>query len=451
MRRCHLSAQRLEIVYAMGQLGVGCALVPGAIYDHAGPALTAIYAFILTAGANIGLQRLVQFDGCGGVVQLALLYMAMQNGSVALYQAGLFSNIRSAQPGWQGTVAGIVAAGYGLSAAFWSTCFEQVFAHRLRVYFLATAIVFSSTGLFAAVSLGRLMRPCGHKSQTYGRLHDDFAGTAVAVGKPQPQSHDDVQESVVSCAAVEKQVDVPKCALGQILRCSEFWVFVVTFATVQAVGSGIFIANLALMGGSLGMSEGRRAKLVVMVSYCNCGGRILAGFLLDFGEARGLPRAAQAIWTAGCMALVVGILCFMPEASVAWLLIPSFAVVGIAYGANWAIMPSFMAARFGNENCGCCFNIAASVMSLTVLLTSYSVGILYDAILAQQTSAEGAAAEKDGVFELCKGMNCWRWAYLLGLGLSIIGLVAACWGAHRALAQLHEAEAQVGSSNASCH
>ena len=107
-------------MYALGQLGVGCGLVPGAIYDNYGPRLTAAYALLFTTIGNLGLQTMLHVDDCGGAL-LGFLYMLLQNGSAALYQVGLFSCIRSATPASQGTVGGIVAAGYGLSAAFWLT------------------------------------------------------------------------------------------------------------------------------------------------------------------------------------------------------------------------------------------------------------------------------------------------------------------------------------------
>merc|ERR1711924_434481 len=125
---------------------------------------------------------------------------------------------------------------------------------------------------------------------------------------------------------------------------------------------------------------------------------------------------------------------FASEDALSRLLTGSLVLVGSAYGANWAIMPSVMASRFGSENVGCCFNITASLMSVTVLLTAFAGGVLYDDAAVGHTSADGASsasAHKDGPL-LCKGASCWRSAYSLGIFLSTAGLLGASIGAHRA-------------------
>merc|ERR1711939_1239141 len=104
-----------------------------------------------------------------------------------------------------------------------------------------------------------------------------------------------------------------------------------------------------------------------------------------------MPRAAHAVLTSGVILFVCGVLRFAPEEALPRLFPPALVLIGLAYGANWAIMPSFLAARFGSENVGCCFNITASLMSLSVLLASYAVGGLYDTAAANQASTEGGA------------------------------------------------------------
>eukprot|EP00411_Alexandrium_monilatum_P080416 CAMPEP_0175624256 /NCGR_PEP_ID=MMETSP0096-20121207/69860_1 /TAXON_ID=311494 /ORGANISM="Alexandrium monilatum, Strain CCMP3105" /LENGTH=42 /DNA_ID= /DNA_START= /DNA_END= /DNA_ORIENTATION= len=40
----------------------------------------------------------LRLQDCGGLAYLAMFYFALQNGSVAIYQVGLFSNLRAAPP-----------------------------------------------------------------------------------------------------------------------------------------------------------------------------------------------------------------------------------------------------------------------------------------------------------------------------------------------------------------
>lgn len=99
-------------------------------------------------------------------------------------------------------------------------------------------------------------------------------------------------------------------------------------------------------------------------------------------------------------------------------LLPALAVTAAAYGANWAIMPSFIAKRFQGAHVGVMFNIHSGHIALTVLLTSYVVGGLYDVEAARQ-----------GEDAFCHGAVCWRSSFGLGAGLQalalLVGLVLA--------------------------
>merc|ERR1711933_311313 len=128
------------------------------------------------------------------------------------------------------------------------------------------------------------------------------------------------------------------------------------FALLQAVGSGIFIANVSLIGASLGVAESSRLRLTKTVSYANCAGRSAVGFLMDFFEPRGVPRSAHTMGTSFLLVLVAASLSFLPEQLLETVLAPCLQVVGLAYGANWAIMPSFLKTWFGDEHLGIIFN-----------------------------------------------------------------------------------------------
>lgn len=209
-----------------------------------------------------------------------------------------------------------------------------------------------------------------------------------------------------------------EATIGSILLSFEFGLFLATFALLQAVGSGVFIANLSLMLASLGVDQSQRLLFVRMVSYCNCGGRLACGALMDFFEPRGIPRAAFTVGTAALLLAAALVLRLSAEA----LLFPCLISVGIAYGGNWAIMPSFIAARFGTARMGVCFNLMSATMSVVVLLVSSTVGRLYDVVWERQV----AAGSEPGEGGLCRGAACWHGAYALAMGLGAAGLATAC-------------------------
>ncbi|CAJ1371942.1 unnamed protein product [Effrenium voratum] len=408
MSHCGLSAQQLDVVYAAGQAGVGLGIIPGTLYDLRGPAGTSLYGAVFTAAGNLGMSLMLQRDGCGGVSTLALWYFLVQQGSVAIFQAGLFSNIAQAPPKMQGLVTGIVSSGYGLSAAFVTLLFSMFGDDDLDRYFKGTGLIFSFTGL-AAAALMPLLHSKAHPA-AYGRLEEaskDEAGHR----SPQPTLYGRQDEDSPAPAKLPKSAPMTR---SEILCRADFWLFLLSFVLLQAIGSGLYIANLSLMGDSFGISADSRATYVRAVSYCNCLGRIGSGLAMDALEMRGVHRSDHILITA-CGVIVASLaLLLLPEEALASALLPALGLTAAAYGANWAIMPSYIAKRFQGSHVGMMFNIHSGHIALAVLLTSYAVGGLYDAQAAEQ--GQGA---------FCRGGVCWRTSFGLAAGTEIFALAVA--------------------------
>jgi len=431
MSQCALSAQQLDMVYAAGQLGVGLGITSGIIYDRIGPGAVCCWALVLLLLGNFGLSMSLEADDCGGEATLVMLYFVLQHGSTGLYQAGLFSNIRMTPASSQGAVAGAVAAGYGLSAAFWTTAYKHAFGRNLARFFKGTGVIFGATALIGLFAIPFLFRSAG-PALAYGRLEEE---TEVRTKASPVASEDSVTQiigkpSADSTVAKKTRRSLPPRllpakdtqSLRDIVCQPEFWLFVGAFSLLQAVGSGVFIANLSLMAQSLGIPEETRLSYVRTVSYCNCGGRLLAGYIMDVCEARGIPRGVHPVWTGSILACVAASMWLLPEHVIPGLILPALIAVGVAYGANWAILPSFVSSRFGTTNVGVCFNLNTSLMSCMVFMASVTAGSLYDAE-AKVTQQPPSRAATTGSF--CAGVRCWRGAYFLGFCLSCAGLTCA--------------------------
>ncbi|CAE8610579.1 unnamed protein product, partial [Polarella glacialis] len=426
MKLCQLSARKLDAVYAAGQLGAGVGIIPGAIYDHRGPVATSLYGLVLTVLGNLGLAWALREESCGGVYILAFSYWMLQNGSVALYQVGLFSNMRAASATSQGMVTGIVCSGFGLSAAFWTLLYADVFGENLDRYFKGTAIVFGATAAFAAVALPRLLtREPGVKP--YGRLDEDGSESPAASSPDTVTYGRQVASSSQSKAPCCDQLsDQPASSpsLRQILCNLDLWLFLAVFCLLQGVGSGLFIANLSLIATSLEIPASSRLRYVRLVSYCNFGGRLVTGFLMDFWEPRGVQRSDHLLWTSSGLILISGGLFLAPEAALPHVLLPALLVIAFCYGSNWAIMPSFLESRFHGAHVGVTFNLNTGGLGLAVLGVSYVVGSLHDAAATLQSPAAGSPSLPDES-GFCLGASCWRNAFQLGGLAAILGLAGA--------------------------
>lgn len=407
MSHCSLSAQHLDVIYAAGQAGVGLGIIPGTLYDLRGPVGACLYGAIFTAAGNFCMALMLQKDGCAGVSTLAFWYFLVQQGSVAIFQAGLFSNIAHAPPKLQGVITGIVSSGYGLSAAFVTLLFS-LFGDDLERYFKGTGLLFCITALGAAILMPFLhMRS---RSTKYGRLPEVTPKDEAGIYPP-PTKYGQQDPDEPAAAGTPSSKSTPHMSRKDILCRFDFWLFLLSFVLLQSIGSGLYIANLSLIGDSLGISADSRPTYVRAVSYCNCLGRLGIGFAMDALEVRGVHRSDHILITAFGVLLASSALLFLPEEVMPHALLPALAVTAAAYGANWAIMPSFIAKRFQGAHVGVMFNIHSGHIALTVLLTSYVVGGLYDVEAARQ-----------GEDAFCHGAVCWRSSFGLGAGLQALAL-----------------------------
>eukprot|EP00392_Amoebophrya_sp_AT5.2_P003710 g3715.t1 len=130
-----------------------------------------------------------------------------------------------------------------------------------------------------------------------------------------------------------------------------FWFVAAQFALLQGVASGFFLAN----GDRLGeVYEWREdiGHLLQAQSLVNSAARIFFGFAMDLGM-----RSSYHIEFARHLLLTMGA-CFLSLQCCEGHPLLAFALLGIGFGGNWAILPAVITSWYGRANVAVGFNVA---------------------------------------------------------------------------------------------
>ncbi|CAD7932494.1 unnamed protein product [Amoebophrya sp. A25] len=309
-------------------------------------------------------------------MKMAFFYFLIQHGSVTLYQNGLYTGLLLAKR--VGLTTGILAAGYGLSAAVYNFVYASLLESSVHSFIYWTGILWVFTGIAGAIIL-QVEEDTGEITRQSAALP---AVDRPPVGRKYHQVSDpaDDQKQVSTAEEQSDEIDEdhsdtqPPFAGGykEVMQTRTFWAVFVQFILTQCVGSGVFIANLKLLCGSYGYSDKRRDSVVTLVSLFNAGGRLGAGFCLDLLQKKIRPErpmilSAVLMGLASYFALVQG------QGSELWLW-----AVGLSYGCNWCVLPAFSVRTFGKENMVFGFAFPVFCMSIAVKLMSHEAGSHYD-------------------------------------------------------------------------
>lgn len=219
--------------------------------------------------------------------------------------------------------------------------------------------------------------------------------------------------------------------LPQALSTVSFWLLYVSMT--GASGSGLTaMNNLAQYGRSLGHGQGDVATAVSLMSIWNFAGRVGGAYLSEhFLLERTMPRPTFMCLTQALMA--AGHLVFA-AASPSSLLLGS-TIIGLAYGAQWGLMPAVASEVFGLRRFGLIYNVLTATNPTGSFLLSVNVaGRLYDMEaerqaserLAQGLSLAGAPSPApalpllDADAALCLGPQCFRSTFFILAGASLM-------------------------------
>lgn len=152
MDQCKWKAREVDVLYSAGQFGVGLGFIPGFIFNQYGVKWSSLYACMLLIVGTFMFTRDLRAPLCGDNASLsAIWYFMIQHGGVTMYQNGLFTALSLTSK--VGLTAGVISAGYGISAAIFNLVYVYMVQKALIPYFIATGILWTITALLGTVIL----------------------------------------------------------------------------------------------------------------------------------------------------------------------------------------------------------------------------------------------------------------------------------------------------------
>lgn len=203
--------------------------------------------------------------------------------------------------------------------------------------------------------------------------------------------------------------------MRQALVKADLWLLF--FGLVCGAGSGLMVIdNLGQISQSLGYKDPH--IFVALISIWNFLGRLGGGYVSEvIARGHALPRpilivGAQAITTIGHASLAVGMQGSLYAGSL---------LVGLGYGAHWAIVPATASELFGLKNFGMLYNFLAMANPTGSLIFSGLIaGTLYDWEAQKQ---HGGVAPRNGEALRCEGPVCFRLTLFIMTGMCMLGAV----------------------------
>ncbi|KAE8123865.1 hypothetical protein FH972_018786 [Carpinus fangiana] len=213
--------------------------------------------------------------------------------------------------------------------------------------------------------------------------------------------------------------------LMQALRKADFWL--IFFSLVLASGSGLtVIDNMGQICKSLGYND--TSIYVSMISIFNFLGRVGGGYFSEivirkFSYPRPVVMAVvQVIMAIGLFYYTMG---WPGEIYVVTLLI------GLGYGAHWAIVPAAASELFGLKSFGALYNFLTLASPAGSLIFSGVIASgIYD-YYAEKQAAMLAVPLKDDDSLTCEGSICYSITFGILSGLCIVATALSLIVVHR--------------------
>jgi MFS family permease len=349
---------------------------------------------------------------------------------------------------------GIVAAGYGLSSSLVGISYSKV---GIDHFFLLWAVLVAIVNILGAMILpgGQSHHNQDHRhDHHYHRVEDDMRkllrkssssfddeGSCSSTTDEEialqplhhnnPENDQDIQHlpltyqysgpAIFQNKQLQNQQHNPQChrlsasykeelwileqtSHWQSWKTSDFWLLFVAFC--GCTGCGLFIINnVSTMVQSLGGTDRLAGRLVILLSLCNCLGRIGMGILADRAPSKlGLFTLSSAVMAVGMLLSALAsdqyaLLC----------LVGTVAVVACSYGGTWVLIVGLLADWFGQDHFGKNYGLMAMGPALS--------GMTFNAMSAWQYSTVAEGEVHHGVVSsssgLCLGTGCYHGTFVL--------------------------------------
>jgi MFS family permease len=331
------SASELSLPYSIACLVFCLIMVPaGRMQDKLGPRLVATIGGVLV-GAGMLLSGLMGNSVIGYIL-----------GFGVLAGAGIGFGYASATPPavkWfpaakTGLIAGLVVSGFGLASVY----IAPLATWLIKNYGINATVI--------ALGIGFLIVVCG---------------LAQLLAPPPPGYRPEGIQKLASGVAPPREVDFSP---SEMLKTWQF--YVLWFLYACGAGAGLMVISIAKSLGEAGVG----VLAVVALAVGNGAGRILAGATSDrFG--RKLTLAFFLLFQA----VMVALLSLAKPGSIfasAGLLAAVCALVGMNYGSNLALFPSFTKDYYGLKNFGVNYGLVFTAWGVGGFMLALGAGKLKD-------------------------------------------------------------------------
>ncbi|KAF8812663.1 MFS general substrate transporter [Phlegmacium glaucopus] len=477
--RLNISYTQLNIVGLAGNAGVYCsAPVWGKIVDSRGPRIILIVSCAFLLGGYSGIKY---FYDSGlppdtntlpalSFYLLVLCSFLTGSGSLGGITSSLNSTVKSFPDGARASTTGLVMAGFGLSAFFFTALSNILFSSTTSTFLLTLALGTSSVmilGFFLVrpvplpeeassplleggddVREPLLPAPLHHN---YGRTtllndeimkdrhahytrtdintdgeHSNFVGGAV-----------EVTRSIQTSDRKRNTVNI----YGQALcRSLDFWLLFSIYSLLAGTGY-TYINNVGSMSRCLYAHDNLlyneaqalrwQAAQVSAISLLNFGGRIMIGFFSDFAKRLYKTPRSHSLALVSFLCLISQVVAAnVSNISNLWI---ASALLGLAHGSVSALLPTVSLEWFGlphfSENWG--YLCISPVFSANLL--AFLFGRILDAHRDKsfQDLSPSAFHAYGGPPRCLQGRDCYVDAIYLTIGATFLSLLISLWAGYR--------------------
>jgi MFS transporter, OFA family, oxalate/formate antiporter len=325
-------------------------ILAGRCQDKIGPRVTASAGGLLLGAGMILISTTNSYAiwllGFGGLVGLGLGFG---------YSSATPPALKWFPPARTGLVAGLVVAGFGLAPVYLAPASQFALAHfGLQKSMLIFGMVFT----VVVCGLAQVLR-------------NPPPGFAVA-----PRT-----------AAADAKPPANNFTASQILRSPMFYLLWI----IYAIGAGAGLMVIGSVSGMAKKSMGEHAYIAVaLMAIGNAGGRLGAGGLSDKIGRRGTLMLVL-LFQAGLMFAAIPVTAHKETLPLVVVLLATF--IGVNYGANLALFPSFAKDLWGLKNFG---------INYGVLFTAWGIGgLVFPKVQQTLTANNGGSFQSSFV---CAGM-----------------------------------------------